>query len=57
MSDLKHMKLISVNIPKKDLEFIGKLIDDDKYPNRSEFIRNAVKILLNIEKKIILVVE
>ncbi len=45
------MKLISLNVPERDLELIKGLIDVKLYPNKSEFIRYAIKKQLEKEAK------
>lgn len=43
------MKLISINIPENDLIQIEALINQKKFPNRSECIRFAIKQYLREE--------
>lgn len=49
----ENLTLVSVHMNPSDLKDIEKLIEENKYPNRSEFIRFAVKILLKMEDKTI----
>ena len=44
------MVLTTVYIPKADLETIHELIRARKYPNRSDFIRNAIKRQIEYEE-------
>jgi len=43
------MKLISINIPERDLEFLKNLVDKHHFPNRSEAIRTAIRDLVRKE--------
>lgn len=43
------MKIISVKIPKSYLEDIDRLVKEGYYASRSEFIRTALRVLLERE--------
>jgi len=43
------MQLITLHVPKPDLEAIEQLVTAKKYPNRSEFIRLAIHQVLHEE--------
>ena len=47
-----NMKLISLNVPEGHLKLLDKLVEEKKFPNRAEAIRNAVRLLLQEEHKI-----
>lgn len=38
------MKIVTVNLPESYLKAIELMIDEGRYPNRSEAIRTAVRI-------------
>ncbi len=40
------MKVVTICLPESYLEGLDKLIDQSKYPNRSEIIRIAIRDLL-----------
>ncbi|MFX1512063.1 MAG: ribbon-helix-helix domain-containing protein [Promethearchaeota archaeon] len=44
------MEPVSTHVPDKDLKAINSLIKKGKYANRSEFIREAVRRLIRMEK-------
>ena len=46
------MKLISLNVPEGHLNLLDELVEEKKFPNRAEAIRNAVRLLLKEEHKI-----
>jgi Arc/MetJ-type ribon-helix-helix transcriptional regulator len=46
------MKQISLNLPERYLEHLDRLVDQDKYPNRSEAIRVAIRDLIMKEYKL-----
>lgn len=43
------MKLISVNIPETYLKVLEILVEEQKFPNRSEVIRVAIRDLIKTE--------
>jgi antitoxin ParD1/3/4 len=43
------MKLITLHLPIRYIEALDRLVDEDKYPNRSELIRLAIRDLLVAE--------
>ena len=43
------MKLITVNVPEVYLQALELLVESDRYPNRSEAIRVAIRDLLKFE--------
>jgi Arc/MetJ-type ribon-helix-helix transcriptional regulator len=46
------MKLISLNLPERYLEHLDRLVNQDKFPNRSEAIRVAIRDLIMKEYKL-----
>ncbi|MHA1147236.1 MAG: ribbon-helix-helix domain-containing protein [Promethearchaeota archaeon] len=43
------MKLISVNLPESYIKVLELLVTEEKFPNRSEAIRVAIRDLIKIE--------
>jgi len=43
------MKLITLHLPEPYIQALDNLVDEDKYPNRSEAIRMAVRDMLAVE--------
>ena len=46
---LIKIKLVTVHLPEGFISGLDKLVDDQKYPNRSEVIRIAIRDLLKKE--------
>ncbi len=46
---LIRIKLVTVHLPEGFISGLDKLVDDQKYPNRSEVIRIAIRDLLKKE--------
>ena len=47
----EKMVLISVHVPKQMLDELDRLVQDGRFPNRSEAIRVAIRDLLLKERK------
>jgi Arc/MetJ-type ribon-helix-helix transcriptional regulator len=43
------MRIVTVKLPEQILEEIDRLVDEGRYANRSDFIRMAVREMLNKE--------
>ncbi|MHA1730883.1 MAG: ribbon-helix-helix domain-containing protein [Promethearchaeota archaeon] len=43
------MKVITVFVPEKYIEFLELLVKDARFPNRSEAIRTAIRDLIKTE--------
>lgn len=46
------MKTVNTKFPEDEVERMDKIVDEKGYPNRSEFIREAVRDKLDKEMKI-----
>ena len=42
-TDLENMEIVTINVPKKHLAIIEKLVNQRVYPSRSEAIRVAIR--------------
>ena len=49
MSKKSNLRLVSVHLPEKYVEYIDELVKEKYYPSRSEAIRAAVRDLINKE--------
>jgi len=49
MSKKSNLRLVSVHLPEKYVEYLEKLVEMKLYPSRSEAIRVAVRDLINRE--------
>lgn len=51
MGNTKQMKLITLHLPYKTLEFVDRMVEEGYYPNRSEalrfFILHGIRELLD----------